>query len=327
MNFWTKSTGAALALFALIYTGLAGAQIPGYPVKPVRLIVPFTPGGPVDGVARITAQKLSESLGQAFVIENRSGATGNIGTEMVVRAVPDGHTLLWGVMSSITVSPNLYKNLTYSTVTDLIPIALVGKVPNVLLVHPSVPANNLQELVRYVKANPGKLSFASAGVGTSAHLTGELLKSVTGIDFPHIPYKGTSQVYPDLLTGRVSMLFDAAYVAAPRVRAGELKALAIADTVRAAALPEVPTMEEAGAPGVAISSWYGLMAPVGTPPAIITGLNREIAKMLQMPDTLARFAPMGVVALGGTPEQFAAQIKSDLAKWGKLIKETGITLE
>jgi len=316
---------ALAACCAVLGGGQATAQ--SYPSKPLRLIVPFAVGGPVDGVARILAQKLGENLGQNVLVENRTGASGNIGTEYVVRSAADGYTLLWGVMSSMTVSPNLYKKLPYDTVTDLVPIILTAKVPNVLLLHPSVPAKSLQELVTYAKANPGKLTFASAGVGSSAHLSAELMKSVTGMNIVHVPYKGTSQVYPDLISGQVHMLFDAAYVAAPRVKNGDLRALAIADTSRATALPEVPTMAEAGAPGVAISSWYGFLAPSGTPQAIVARLNAEVLKILQSPDTLAKFSAMGVVPLGGTPEDFAAHIKSDLVKWAKVINDNGIRLE
>ena len=321
---------AALAVATGCLLGVlqyALAQAQSYPRKPIHLVVPFATGGPTDLVARIVGQKLAENIGQQVVIDNRVGAGGNIGTEYVAKAAPDGYTLLWGAVSNISINPSLYKKLGYSTVTNFAPVILVAKQTLVLLVSPSLPAQSVKEAVAYAKSNPGKLSFGSAGVGTSAHLAGELFKSVTGVDIVHVPYKGTALVYPDLMNGRIAMLFEAIATAVPYVSSAKVRALAVMDTARSSILADVPTMLEAGFSGAEVSTWYAILAPAGTSPEIVARINSGVIQAVRAPEIKARLAGAGVDTIGGTPEELAVHIKTEIDKWARVIKAVGIAAD
>ncbi len=268
----------------------AAAQAPAYPTKPIRLVVPFPPGGATDILAREVAKHLTEAWGQSVVVDNRPGAGGNIGSELVAKAAPDGYTLEMGTVGTHAINASLYSKMPYDHVKDFVPVILVAGVPNVLEVNPSVPVNSVQELIAYAKANPGKLNFASSGAGTSIHLSGELFKVMAGVQMTHVPYKGSAPALQDLLGGQVQLMFDNLPPSLPQIKAGKLRALAVTSTTRAPALPDVPTVAEAGLPGFEASSWFGVLAPAGTPPAIVAKLNAEIAKWLTSPEAKEKLA-------------------------------------
>ncbi len=308
--------GAVLCLFCTV----SGAA---YPVKPVRMIVPFAPGGGTDLVARALAQKLTDALGQPFVVDNRPGANANIGNEMAARAAPDGYTLIMG-SSSLTINPNLYRKLPYDPVRDFAPISLATNVPYILVVHPSLPAGSFQEFLAYARTRQGQLSYGSAGTGNSTHLSMELLKLVAKIDLVHVPYKGTGQALTDLLGGHVQVIWGTIPPCLPHVKTGRLKGLAVGGLKRAKAVPDLPTVDELGYPGYEAGSWFGLLAPAGTPREIVGMLSREVNKALNAQELNERLNSEGAEPAGNTPEQFAAFIKMEIVKWGKVAKAAGI---
>ena len=315
-----RLAGAAVLALSL---AAASAHAQVYPDKPVRMIVPFAAGGILDIVARAVGERLNGPLGQPVVVDNRSGAGGAIGAEITARAAPDGYTLLTGHIGTHAINPSLYPKLAYDPVRDFAPITLVAMFPLGLFVHPSVPAQSVSELVALARAKPGQLNFASAGSGGPTHMAGEMLKAMARIDIVHVPYKGNAAALNDLLGGRVQMFFSNLLTAMPHVRSGRLRALAVSTAKRSPQVPELPTMAEAGVPGYEMTNWIGMLAPAATPRAIVLRLNRDIAAILGAPDMKERFRAQGLDLVSSTPEEFAAFIRSELAKWRKVVKESG----
>ena len=297
-----------------------------YPNRPIRFVVPLAPGGAVDIAARAVGQGLSTRLGQQVVVDNRAGGGGNIGAEIVARAPADGYTMVMGSSSNFGVNPTLYKNLQYDAIRDFAPVSLVSFAPNALYVHPSVPAQSVKELVALAKSRPGTLNFASSGQGGSNHLAGELFKMVAGIDIVHVPYKGTGPALADTISGQVQMQFGSVIAVLPHLKAGKLRALAVTVPRRVAALPQVPTMAEAGYPAVETTVWTGVLVPAKTPQAIVARLNTEIVGVLKDPDLRARFAAQGAEAIGSSSAEFAAHIRREIDKWGKVVRAAGLTV-
>jgi tripartite-type tricarboxylate transporter receptor subunit TctC len=293
-----------------------------YPVRPIRFILPFPPGGGTDILGRLLAERLAANLGQPVVTENRGGAGGNVGAEAAARAAPDGYTLVL-VAPSLAISPTLYSKLNYDPVRDFAPITLVATVPNVMITQPSMP-HSLQDFVSLAKAKPGALNFGSGGAGTSNHLAGELFNLVAGTNLVHIPYKGVNLAMQDVLAGNVHLVFIGIPAAAPHVKAGKLRALAVVAPQRSAALPDVPTVAEAGLREFEVTTWYGVLAPAGTPRPIIARLNAELVKIVHSPDVKERLAATGTEPLTSTPEEFAAYIQREIAKWGDVIRKAGV---
>lgn len=298
-----------------------------YPSKPVRFVVPFAPGGTTDVLARLVGERLSASLGQQFVVDNKPGAGGNVGTAQVAKAEPDGYTLLMGTVGTHAINASIYPSLPYDPVQDFAPVTLVATVPNVLVVNPEVPANSVAELIALAKEKPGELNFASSGNGSSIHLSGELFKAMTGVDIVHVPYKGSGPAVIDLLGGQVQMMFDNLPSSAPQIKAGKLRPLGVTSKERSPTLPDVPTIAEAGVPGYEALSWFGVLVPAGTPEAIVAKLRDEIAEALADPAMRERFAELGAVPVGDTPAEFADFISAETAKWAKVVAEAGIKLE
>ena len=313
--------------FAAVAACIAAGAADVYPTKPVRIIVPFPPGGPADGLARIVGDKLAVALGQPVVIDNRPGAGGNIGMELGARAAPDGHTLVLAPAGNLTVNPSLYRNVPYDVARDFAPVTVIAAVPNVLVINPQVPAKDVGELIAYAKANPGRLNYSSPGAGSGAHLAGELLKSSAGIDMVHVPFNGIAPAVTAVVAGDVQLMFAAAPSALPLVTAGKLRAVAVASPKRIAAAPALPTLDESGLTGFDVTSWYSLVAPAGTPPAVVERLQQEVARALQSPETRAKLAGLGAEPIANTPAEFAAMIKSESAKWGKIVKDANIRAE
>ena len=320
---------------AILATVLAVALAPGapsalaqaFPTKPIKVVVTFPAGGGADFVARAIAPRLTESLGQSVVVDNRAGAGGNIGAEAVAKSPPDGYTLLLGAAGTMTISPNLYDKVPFDTFRDFDPIGLAGSSPFVLVANPAVAANTLAELTAFAKANPGKLNYGSSGNGGAPHLAGELYKSMAGINIVHVPYKGLAPAITDLLGGQVQLLFADVGLVAQHVKSGKLKAIAMTGRQRSAGLPEVPTMIEAGLPGYQAGTWYGLFAPAGTPKEIVTRVNADLVRIVATPEIRSQFALQGIEPGGDRPEQFATLNRDDYTKWGKLIKEANIKPE
>jgi tripartite-type tricarboxylate transporter receptor subunit TctC len=294
-----------------------------YPSRPVRLVVPFAAGGPNDIIARLVGGRLSEALGQQIVVENRPGAGGNIGTDFVAKAPPDGYTLLSAGPGSLIINP-LLGSVPYDTARDFAPVSLMASAPNVLVVHPSVPAKSVKELIELARARPRQLNYASGGPGSTPHLSGALFAVMAGIDIVHVPYKGTGPASADLLGGQVQMAFFGIPPLLPHIKSGKLRALAVTGMRRSPELPEVPTMHEAALPGYEVSPWYGLLAPAGTSRAIITRLNAEVSRVVRSADMKEKLAVQGAEAAGGTPEEYAAVIRADTATWARVIKDAGI---
>jgi len=311
----------AVALCAL--AAPASAQ-PVYPVKPVRLVVPFVPGGSTDFIARIMGQKLDEALGQQVIVENRAGAGGNIGLDYVAKSPPDGYTLIFGHVGTFGFGPSLYQKLPYDPVRDFAPIVLFAMVPNMLVVHPSLPARNVKELVALAKARPGKINYGSSGNGSASHLATEYFKLLSKTDITAIPYKGTGPLVTDVIAGEISLTITGVPPLYPHVQSGRLRALGVGSTKRLSLLPDLPTIAEAGVPGYESSTWFGPLAPARTPREIVVRLNAELMKILQRPDIRSRFAAEGVEGLGSTPEEFGAYIKAEIERWGRVIKAAGI---
>jgi tripartite-type tricarboxylate transporter receptor subunit TctC len=316
-----------ILLGALVALAAACASAQPYPSKPIRMIVPYPPGGTTDILARDVGQVLTNVLGQSVVIDNRPGAAGNIGTDMVAKAAPDGYTLLMGTVNTHAINAGLYSKLPYDHIKDFTPVILVARVSNVLEVNPSVPVNTVADLIKLAKENPGKLNFASSGSGTSIHMSGELFKTMTGVDMVHVPYKGSAPAVADLVGGQVQLMFDNLPSSLAMIKAGKLRAIAVTSAQRAPALPDVPTIAESGLPGFEASSWFGVLAPAGTPQAIITRLNAEIDKWLQSPEAKEMLLAQGAVPAGGTPEQFATWIRSETDKWAKVVKASGAKVD
>ena len=298
-----------------------------YPEKPVHLVVPFPAGGATDLMARSLGQKLGERLGKPIVVDNRGGAGGTIAAEAVASAPPDGYTLFFATMGTLAINPSLYSKLRYDPVKDFAPISLTHSTANMLVVHPSVGATNVKELIALAKAKPGTLTFASAGNGSSSHLSGEMFKSIAGIDITHVPYKGTGPAMADLLTGRVSMMIDTISAHIENVNAGKVRALGVTSAKRSPAAPNVPTLAESGLTGFDVSIWLGVLAPAATPKDIVARLNAEIAKVMADPGMKKQLASQGIEPMSSTPEAFAATIKTDMAKWGKVVKASGATID
>jgi tripartite-type tricarboxylate transporter receptor subunit TctC len=307
-----------LALILCGFCACAAAQ--DYPARPVRFILPFPPGGGTDILGRLIAERLSAGLGQPVVTENRGGAGGNVGAEAAARSAPDGYTIVL-CAPSLAISPTLYSRLNYDPVKDFAPISLVATVPNVMITHPSVPAQTLQEFIAHVRDRPEGMNFGSGGNGTSNHLAGELFNIVTGARLVHIPYKGVNLAMQDVLSGRIHLVVIGIPAAAPHVRAGRLRALAVITRERAAALPEVPTAAEAGLKDFEVTTWYGVLAPAGTPRPIIARLNGELVKIMNAPDMKAKLAASGTDALTSSPEEFAAYLRQEIAKWGDVVRK------
>jgi tripartite-type tricarboxylate transporter receptor subunit TctC len=305
----------------------AGAFAQAYPTKPVTIIVPWPPGGPSDIAARPMAKLLSEEMKQTFIIDNRGGAGGNIGSAMVAKAAPDGYTLLITSSAPIVINPSLYKQMPFDSQKDLAPITNLLRVPLILAVHPSVPAKNLQELIAYVNSQKGKMQYASAGNGTPQHLTGELFKATAKVDMIHVPYKGSAPAITDLIGGHVPIMFDSAIAILPHIKGGKVKAIAITSAKRSSILPEVPTFGESGLKGFESYAWYGFFAPAKTPKEIIAKLNAEALKAMKKPEWQKVLAETGSENVGDTPEQFAAFTKAEAAKWAKVVKDSGATID
>jgi tripartite-type tricarboxylate transporter receptor subunit TctC len=312
---------AALAVFS------AGAFAQAYPNKPVRMIVGFPPGGGTDVVARVISAKLSEWWGQAVAVENKPGATGTIGADSVAKSAPDGYTLIMGHVNSHAIAPNLFKKLPYDAIKDFAAVSYVGYVPNVLAVHPSVPAKSVKELVALLKSKPGQLNYASSGNGSTQHLAGEMFKQLTGTEIVHVPYKGSGDAIKDLLGGVVAMNFDTMPPVLPHVQSGKLRGLAISTPKRLAQLPDVPTFEEEGIRGFDVTNWYGVMAPAGTPREIVQKLNADINKAMQVPEVRSRLEAVGTQLNEQSAAQFEAFMKAEVAKYAKLIKSANIRIE
>ena len=323
MRIVVRLLGSLCMSLTLAATG-ALAQV--WPSKPVTLMVPFAPGGTTDIVARPFAQALSQEFGQPFVVENRAGAGGTLAAGIAAHAAPDGYTLFVATVAH-TMATSLYKQLSYDFERDFVPITVLASVPNILVVNPSVPAKSVQELIAYAKANPGKLSYGSAGNGSTEHLSAELFKSMTGVDMVHIPYKGGAPMMADLLGGQIQLAIETSGSAAPHIKAGKVRALAVTTAARSPAFPELPTLAESGLKGYEVTTWYAILAPKGTPSEITTKLYNAILKILKTPDMKERLGQFGAEPGGFTPEQFAAFIKSETAKWAKVVKESKATVD
>jgi tripartite-type tricarboxylate transporter receptor subunit TctC len=323
--FQSTRVRAAVAGLALAACApFAAAQ--GYPAKPISFVVPFPPGGTTDVLARALAQDLAKSLGQPIIVENKPGAGATIGADYVAKAKPDGHTLLMGAVHH-AIASSVYKNLPYDFQKNLTPVTMVAMVPNVLVVNPQVPAKSVKELVAQAKAAPGKLTYGSNGMGTAQHLIGAQFEQNAGVSLVHVPYKGSGPLSTDLLGGQINMTFDTITPVLQHVKSGKLRALAVTTSKRSPALPDVPTLDESGLKGFNIGTWFGLLAPAGTPPEVVTRLNTEVNRILQTPEFRKRMDDIGAEPIGNTPAQMAAQIKTDTERFAKLVKDANVTLE
>jgi tripartite-type tricarboxylate transporter receptor subunit TctC len=307
--------------------GIAGANAQSYPARPIRIVVPFPPGGIADLFARVIGQKFGETWGQPGVVENRPGAGGNIGAEIVAKSAPDGYTLVTGSIGTHAVNVSLFSKLPYDPIRDFAPVSLIMEAEGLLVVHPSVPVRTVKELIALAKARPGQLAYASAGYGTAAHLSGELFKSMAKVDLVHVPYKGNVPAITDLIAGQTSLLFATMPTVLPQVQAGRLKALAVTSSTRSPVTPQLPTIAEAALPGFSVTNWIGFFAPAGTPREVVLKLNGEVARIMQAPDIQKRLVAEGAKFTPWTPDQFAAFVKSELAKWAKVVKEAGIRVD
>ena len=313
---------AALFAYTAIFAGSSLAQTV-YPAKAIRYVVPFPAGGPLDIVARAIGQELNKSWGQPVVIDNRPGAGGNIGADLVAKAPADGYTILMGAVSTHAINVTLYNTLPYDPIRDFAPVTLITSVPNVLVVHPSVPANNVKELIALAKSRPGQLNFASGSTGSAGHLAGELFNSMAGVRMTHIPYKGAAPAVVDLMAGHVSLMFDNMSSALPNIKATRVRALAVTTLKRSPLLPQLPTISDAGLRGFDIATWFGIFAPAGTPPDIVARLNGEIVRILHTPEMKERLALLGAEPIGNKPDEFAAFVRAEIPKYAKVIQASG----
>jgi tripartite-type tricarboxylate transporter receptor subunit TctC len=322
----TFTLAAASALGLLALTPLA-AQAQAFPTKAITIIVPFSAGGTTDILARVLGQFISKDFGQPVIIDNRAGAGGNIGTQLVARAAPDGHTILMGTVGTHAINQSLYPKLAFDPIKDFAPLTRVALVPNLLVANPAQPFKTVKELTAYAKANPGKVTFGSSGSGTSIHLSGELFKQMAGVDIQHVAYKGSAPAVNDLLGNHIAIMFDNMPSAISHVKAGKLRPLAVTTAQRSPALPDVPTIAEAGVSGYEATSWFGLLAPAKTPAPVVAKLNASILKALADPDVKKKLLEQGAEPAGETPTQFAAFIASETVKWGKIVKQSGATAQ
>jgi tripartite-type tricarboxylate transporter receptor subunit TctC len=327
---WQHACGTRIAWAALIPffapAAPAHSAAQDYPARPVRMVAAFAPGGSVDVVARLLAQKLSESWGQQVVVDNRPGAGGNVSAEIVARAPNNGHTI-YICSASFVVNPSLYAKTLYDPVRDFAPVSLVSLVQNVLVAHPALPAHSVKALIGLAKAKPGQIHYASTGSGTSGHLVMELFKSMTGINLVHVPYKVIGQAQADLMGGQVSLWFPTAPGALPHIQAGRMRALAVAGATRSPALPELPTVSETGVPGFEASTWYAMLAPANTPPHIVAKLNGDVVRILKQPEVRERLTAMGIEIVGGSPDELARHIRSEIPKWARVVKQSGARVD
>lgn len=314
-----------LLLGVVMGGGQASAQ--DYPTRPVKLVSPWAPGGANDIFCRALAQKLTESLGQPVVVENRPGAAGTIGSDYVAKSPADGYTLVMGSSPTHSIAPGLYPRLPYNPMRDFAPVTLAAVVPNILVVHPSLPIRSVPELIDYARKHPGKLNFSSTGNGSSQHLFGELFKHLAGVDIVHVPYKGTGPALNDLLSGQIQMAFENPPALLPHIHAGRLRALAVAGSKRSASLPDLPTVAEAGLPGYDVAVWFGLFVPAGTPQPIVARLHKEIAAALASPEIKTRMDGFGAEIIGAGPEAFSAHLRAEIPKWASIIKAANVKVD
>ncbi len=318
---------AVLAAAALLAVGAAQAQAQAYPTKPVRIVVPFPPGGATDIVGRAIAERLQAALGQPFIVDNKAGASGNIGVAEVARAPADGYTLVVGAPQTLTINPLLFKNLPFDPQKDLAPIAVVASVPNVLIVSNKLAAKTPQELVAYAKQNVGRLNYGSSSIGGTPHLSAEMFKSMTGTFIVHVPYRGSAPALQDLIGGQIDMMFDNLPAALPQIRAGTVRALAVTSLKRTASAPELPTLDEAGVKGFDSQGWFALLAPAGTPQPVLERLNAEVNKILATAEFRERLAKVGADPVGGSIEDFRQRLRSETERWGKVIRFANVKAE
>jgi tripartite-type tricarboxylate transporter receptor subunit TctC len=322
--------GATLAVAVSMIAGADHALAQGagtYPDKPIRLVVGVPPGGSTDLIARIVGEQLGKQMGQPVVIENRGGAAGNIGAELVAKAPPDGYTLFLAPIGTVAINPSLYASMPFDPVRDFAPVSQLTSLPMVMLLNPSIKATTVQEFVAYARANPGSVNFASGGSGTGTHLAGELFKMRTGIEMTHVPYKGNGPAMTDLLGGRVVVMFDQISTGLPQLQSGKLRALGVTTAKRSPAVPEIPTLAEVGLPGFDMTTWHGIVAPAGTPPAVIAKLNAEVVKAVNTPEVREKFKTNGIDPVSSTPEQFGALIQSEIARWRDVVKASGAKVD
>lgn len=318
---WIVLRMAAMATLASSAASAVGAE--AYPTRPIRFVVPFAPGGSTDTLARTIGIKMSDSMGQQIVVDNRAGGNGNIGMQIVAEAPPDGYTIVLGYIANLAIGPHLYKKLPFDPVKSFAPITQLAESPNILVAHPSLPVKSVKELIAYAKAHPGKLNFGSASVASVGHLTGIMLNQMAGIDMQHVPYKGSGQAVIDVVGGQIQLMFSGMSSVMPHVKAGRLRPLAVTGAKRSPAVPDVPTIAESGFPGFSATAWYGVLAPAKTPKAVVNRLHDEIVHALALPDVKQRLESVGFELVGGTPDQFAAYIKTELKKWDKVVKASG----
>lgn len=319
------STALAATILAMAAPVFVQAQ--AFPTKPIKFVVPFSPGGAADVLARVVGQHVSESLGQPVVVENRTGAGGGIAAELVARSAPDGYTLFVGSTGPLAINKSLYSKLAYDPANDFAPVSLAVLVQNVLVVGPNVKENTVQEIISRARSKAGGMTYASSGNGTSLHLAGELFKTMAKVDIVHVPYKGGAPAITDLMGGQVDMMFAVLPDAMPHIKAGKIRAIAVAGTGRSKSLPDVPTVAETGVPGFEASAWYGFVAPAKTPPDVIQKLNAAINAALAKPEVQERLAPLGFDVVASTPQQFAAKIESEIAKWGAVVQASGARVD
>ena len=319
-----RRTIAALLLACAMPLAALGQ---GYPSKPIRFVVPYPAGGPLDTVARLLAQRVGESLGQPIVVDNKPGAGGNIGADAVAKSPADGHTLLMGAVATHAINPTLYPSIPYDAARDFIPVTQIASTPNVLVVHPSVPARDVREFIAYAKSNPGRLNFGSGSTGSAGHLAGELFKSMAGIDMTHVPYKGAAPAMQDLVGGQIQLMFDNLGSSLGQIQAGKVKALAVTTARRSDLARELPTIAESGLPGFDVSTWFGLFVPAGTPKPIVDKLHAEFARALGQADLRERMVKLGVEPVTSRPEEFAAYIRSEAEKYARVIKASGARVD
>jgi tripartite-type tricarboxylate transporter receptor subunit TctC len=311
----------------MLFTGSSAAQPAAYPSKPIRFVVPYPAGGPLDTVARLLGQKVGESTRQPVVVDNKPGAGGNIGADSVAKSQPDGYTILMGAVATHAINPTLYASIPYDAARDFIPVTQVASTPNVLVVNPAVPARDLREFIAYAKANPGKLNFGSGSTGSAGHLAGELFKAMAGVEMTHVPYKGAAPAMNDLIGGQIQLMFDNLASSLAQVRAGKVRALAVTTAKRSSLAPELPTIAESGLPGFEATSWFALLGAPGIPRDVQMRINAETLRVLAMPDVKDRLAKLGLDPRPGTPEALAGLIQSETGKWAKVVKASGARIE
>lgn len=319
-----------IRITVLIFMGLAlplGAQGQTWPAKPIRYIVPFAPGGTTDILGRLVGQGLTQTLGQQVIVDNRPGQAGSLGAAELARAAPDGHTIGGGTISSHAINVSLYSKLPYDPLKDFAPITMLATQPNMLVIHATLPAKNVKEFIALAKSRPNQLNFGSAGSGTSQHISGELFKTLTGVQMQHVPYKGSGQMIPDLLAGYVQLSFENIATAHPHTKTGRLRALAVTSAKRSFVAPDVPTMQEAGVPGYDISSWQAMFAPANTPPTIVNRLNMEVNKILRSTEAQKRFQDLGLEAAGGSAEDLATLVRKDIPRLGQIVRASGAKVD